>query len=162
MKSTKIEFIKEVIKQGNSYCVRIPKIGMEFLGLELGDLVHLTIKKYEKPTIPRKLLAIYKDTIKELKHFTYKELKECFFFFNIENECSKSLKLSEKRHLRKAFEKLIQFQRNKSFLKKYRLFKKIVSNYNSEKLIKALEKTAYHELATAIKLQAKAKTKNKS
>jgi antitoxin component of MazEF toxin-antitoxin module len=75
------EFVNNVVKQGNSLCVRIPSIISKELGLKEGKEISVTVipresfYKYDEKTI-QKLLNIAKK-IKKLRR--YNELKQKFF-----------------------------------------------------------------------------------
>jgi len=148
-----VNFNNEIIKQGNSYCIRIPKSIIEYMGFELGGTVKVTLSIPKEEKIPRGLLNIYKKIIRELRDFTDKELDMCFFSFTIENESIKGLNKSEKLRLSKAFEKIIELQKGNKFLKKYQIFKKSTTKKNMLKIIKEIKKSKYSELAKAIEMQ---------
>ena|SRR3989344_617841 len=153
MKEKTTVFDNEIVKQGNSYCVRIPKGALGYLGFELGDTIRVTLSKPKKENLPKGLLEIYKNTIKELEDFSYKELNDCFFNFSVEIKALKNLGRNEKERTKEAFEKTIELQRGKNFLKKYQIFKKSTTKKNTEKIIKKLKKSKYSELAKAIEMQ---------
>jgi antitoxin component of MazEF toxin-antitoxin module len=157
MKDKTPVFDNEIVKQGNSYCVRIPKVALEYLGFELGDTVRVELSKPKKENLPKGLLEIYKNTIKELENFSYNELNDCFFSFSIEINALKKLGGKEKERmfheLTEAFEKTIELQKGKNFLKKYKIFKKSTTKKNTEKIVKKLKKSKYSELAKVIEMQ---------
>lgn len=45
IKEEGINFSNKLVIQGNSYCVRIPKIWIDEMGLTEGDIISVTIKK---------------------------------------------------------------------------------------------------------------------
>jgi len=153
MKEKTIVFDNEIVKQGNSYCVRIPKGALNYLGFELGDTVRIKLSKPKKENLPNGLLDIYKNTIKELKNFSYKELNDCFFVFSTEIKALTSLKNKEKERVIEAFEKTIELQKGKNFLTKYRIFKKSMTKKNVEKIVGKLKQSKYSELAKVLEFQ---------
>jgi antitoxin component of MazEF toxin-antitoxin module len=155
MKSKTVAFDNEIIKQGNSYCVRIPKGALEYLEFELGDTVRVKLSKPKKENLPKDLLEIYKNTIKDLENFSYKEINDCFFSFNVETSVLKNLGDKEKERTTEAFEKTIELQKGKNFLKKFKIFKKSITKKNTEKIIRKLKKSKYSELAKSIEMQTK-------
>ena len=159
MKDKTAVFENEIVKQGNSYCVRIPRGTLEYLGFELGDTIKIKISKPKKENLPKGLLEIYKNTIKELENFSFKDLNDCFFNFSVEINALKKLGGKEKEkmfhELTEAFEKTIELQKGKNFLKKYKIFKKSTTTKNTEKIVKKLKKSKYSELAKVIEMQTK-------
>ncbi len=153
MKEKTIVFDNEIVKQGNSYCVRIPKGALGYLGFELGNTVRVKLSKPKKENLPKGLLEIYKDTIKELESFSYLELNDCFFSFSVEIKALRDLGKKEKERTIEAFEKTIELQKGKNFLKKYKIFKKSITKKNIEKIVKKLKKSKYSELAKVIEMQ---------
>ena len=135
----------EIIKQGNSHCVRISKFAMDYMGFELGDTVMITLAKPKKERIPKILLDVFKNSIKEIKSFSNKELNNCFFYLGAEKSAVDGLKKLEKEKVSKAFEKTIELSKGKNFLKKYKIFKKGMA-----------QKSMVKKMAVEIK-----KTKNK-
>jgi len=155
VKDKTVVFDNEIVKQGNSCCVRIPKGALEYLEFELGDTIRVKLSRPKKENLPKGLLEIYKNTIKELKNFSYKELNDCFFSFNIEIKALKDLEKKEKERTTEAFEKTIELQKGKNFLKKYKIFKKSTTKKNTEQISKKLKKSKYFELVKAIEMQIK-------
>jgi len=148
-------FDNEIIKQGNSYCIRIPKGALGYMGFELGDTVAVTLSKPKEEKLPRGLLDIYRKNIKDLKDFSDKELNSCFFSFSIENHAIKDLKGTNKERVSKAFEKTLELQKGKNFQKKYQVFKKNITKTNMLKVIESIKKSKFKELSEVIDIQMK-------
>jgi antitoxin component of MazEF toxin-antitoxin module len=156
MNKKTVDFTNEIVKQGNSYCIRIPKGTMEYMGFELGDIVHVSLSEFKEEKIPKNLLDIYRKNIKELKILTDKELNSCFFEFAIENESSRELSKRERENFSKAFDRSLGLSKNKSFLKKYKLFKKVLTKENALKIREDLKKL--EDFRECIEIQEKQKT----
>lgn len=153
MKEKIVVFDNEIVKQGNSYCVRIPKGALDYLGFELGDIVRVKLFKPKKENLPKGLLDIYRNTIKGLENFSYKELNDCFFISSTEIKALKNLNNREKERVVDAFRKTIELQNGKNFLIKYKIFKKSMTKENVKKIIKKLKQSKYSELAKIMDFQ---------
>ncbi|UCD21224.1 MAG: hypothetical protein JSW08_01620 [archaeon] len=155
-KEKKVVFNNELIKQGNSYCVRVPKSSIDHLKLDLGDTVQISLSKPKMSKLPKSLLDIYRKTVRVLKDFSDKDLRNCFFNFDIEASSTKGLKKAERNRVVQAFEKTVELKNGKEFLKKYRTFKRNVNKGNSFKIINAIKKSKkFQELGKAIEEQLK-------
>ena len=155
VKQKTVCFDNEIIKQGNSYCIRIPKGALEYMGFGLGDTITVVLSKPKEEKIPNGLLDIYRKNIKELKDFSNKELNLCFFNFSVESHAIKGLKNSEKDRVSKAFEKTLELYKGKNFLEKYQIFKKSITKKNMLRLVNIIKKSKYKELAKVIEIQLK-------
>ena len=158
-KPKEVEFDNEIVKQGNSFCVRIPKSAITYMELDVGDAILVKIKplsalKEEK--LPKSLLDIYRKTLKQLNDFSDKELNKCFFNLAVEQNAIRELKKPEAKRVSNAFEKTLEMEMGKKFLKKYQIFKKVNTKENTWRVMRAIKKSKYKEMAEAFEMQVKA------
>lgn len=148
-------FYNEVIKQGNSFCVRIPRSAMEYMGFEQGDIMDVVLKWPKEEKVPKTVLDIYRRNIKDIANFTDKDLKACLFVFAHSEMASDKLTEKEKQHVRTSFEKIIELEKGKEFVIKYRKFKANVTKENMLKVLEELKKCDIKELADMVKIEHK-------
>jgi len=121
-----IGFTNKLVIQGNSYCVRIPKIWIDKLGLKEGQSIDVTIRKPKEEMSSEELLLPYKKHLSQLKDFSLADINSCLFYIGMG-----STEGMEK----KEFEEKIKKEKGKEFLEKYRIFKEAVKDREAMKKI---------------------------
>ena len=149
-----INFTKKLVIQGNSYCVRIPKIWIDQMKLSEGDVISITIQKPKEGKIPTKFLNIYKKNFPELKKFSNNELSSCLFLASTEHTMKTDVKKEKSIEINKNFENKILKEKGGNFLEKYKIFKeKIIPDL--ERMKKVAEDLTKTELKEYMELSMK-------
>jgi len=128
MSNKEINFLKPLVKIGDSFCIRVPKNAVDYLKLTEGDVADILIKVPQEEKIPEKFLLPYKKHLPQLKDFSMGLLNSCMFFFNIENSLEEEKKIRD-------FEKTVVKEKGEGFLKKYKIFKEAIKNPEAMKKI---------------------------
>jgi len=121
-----IGFTNKLVIQGNSYCVRIPKVWVDKLGLKEGQSVDVTIRKPKEEMSSEKLLLPYKKHLSQLKDFSLADINSCLFYIGMES----AEDMEEKQ-----FEEKLKKEKGKEFLEKYRIFKEAVKDKEAMKKV---------------------------
>jgi bifunctional DNA-binding transcriptional regulator/antitoxin component of YhaV-PrlF toxin-antitoxin module len=119
MSGKQINFLKPVVKIGDSYCIRIPKNVIDYLQVTEGDVLEIIARNPQEEKLPRKLLMPYKKHLPELKDYSLDLINSCLFIFGIENSF-------EDKEKKKDFENVIKEEKGEDFLMKYKLFKEAI------------------------------------
>ncbi len=128
MLNKEIGFLKPLVKIGDSFCIRIPKNVVDYLKVDEGDVIDVSIKNPTEEKIPEKFLLPYKKHLPQLKEFSLDLLNSCMFFFNIENSLEDKKKIDN-------LEKTIVEEKGEDFLKKYKIFKEAMKDKEAMKKI---------------------------
>jgi len=124
-----VNFVKPLVKIGDSFHIRVPMNLVKYLKLGQGDLVDVSIKIPEEDKTPKELLMPYKN-IPELKDYSLDTLNTCLFLYGMENT------YEDKEKFQEYFSKIVE-DKKKGFNEKYKKFKKAIKKpENMRKIMK--------------------------
>ncbi len=107
-------FFNRVVKQGNSFCVRIPSKVYNKLNLEKGAVVGVELTNMKK-----EIKNMYSDAVKVyrkvIKGFSLEEVRDFLNYYAVEHTTGEKLKISKRYN---QFKKLVENKKNIATIKK--------------------------------------------
>jgi hypothetical protein len=132
-KTEKVAFSNFVIKQGNSFSVRIPKMAIDMLNLEEGEKVKVILSKSRGYLLSGEQITDVIKKCKKIRDFDKFSDEKLMVFLLIANSIinKRATQKIDKIKSEKELEKDLIKQFGREFVKDYKLFMKILEKNSS-------------------------------